>query len=41
MNEFLLPLLLTQSEQVRPNLAHAALERADLERLIASGKQGL
>ena len=41
MNEFLLPWLLARGEQMRPNLAHAALECADLQRLIASGKQGL
>jgi hypothetical protein len=39
--QFLLPLLLTRREQMRSYLAHAALKRADLLRLITPWKQDL
>ena len=39
--QFLLSLLLTRREQMRSNLAHTALKRAHLLRLITPWKQGL
>jgi hypothetical protein len=41
MDEFLLPWLFARGEQMRPNLAHATLEGANLKRVIASREQGL